>query len=647
MQPEEELYRVWGEWSASYACPPSLADYLLSRPDEWFPEGEPEGADKEGKRGDWPVRAESIRFGASPHPGKPVAEYADVDWEGHPWLETLEPLGDRLLVFVPEADRLPDLIPVLTALNRSVVLLCDFDTQTCGTDIPDSLNCVEFCFCDRKIYRNEWLETRFPDFFDYYNTLGCFLQLLRPEGILVAGGGDFREQIAGEWGMRRQIPTIGIQCGGSVPAALLRRNGLFRYYLVWGKRFLPVEESADTGGTTFLVTGCVREEAPQEAKRKVVLFDLLAADGCFPDSFLPEIEPIVREAVRCCRGYRIGVIEPDAGRLSDAVRSTLKAIAGVQLIPQAARKTVLRKASVLVASIPSVLEEGLFYRCIPLMYGTGTGAGGPAVTDGVGESVRTAGEFSEKLCRIVGQEEAYRRKADECRAVRFEAAGSEALRRTVRAIHRIIPCGYLLKADVPRLHIGCGPSPISGWLNVDLTEGGPVRFLDAGKPYPFPDASFQYVFSEHLFEHLTLEQGVRMLRECRRILKPEGALRLAMPNLEFLIRLYTDPEKEVHRRYIEWSVGHFDGDVKKAFSGGRYPAMFIINSFIRHWGHQMVYDPPTIVRLLENNGFKNIVFYAPGKSDREIFRNIERHGRSIPDWANELETFVVEAEPSV
>ena len=60
---------------------------------------------------------------------------------------------------------------------------------------------------------------------------------------------------------------------------------------------------------------------------------------------------------------------------------------------------------------------------------------------------------------------------------------------------------YLKNHEIAKLQIGCGPYPLEGWLNTDvssrLRKGSPM-FMDAGKPFPLPDTSFDYVYSEHL-----------------------------------------------------------------------------------------------------------------------------------------------------
>lgn len=79
-----------------------------------------------------------------------------------------------------------------------------------------------------------------------------------------------------------------------------------------------------------------------------------------------------------------------------------------------------------------------------------------------------------------------------------------------------------------KLHLGAGGNILSGWQNHD-------RDLDLEKlPLPFSDNSADRIFSEHCFEHFPPGHVLCLMRECLRILKPGGTLRLCMPVLDRL-----------------------------------------------------------------------------------------------------------------
>jgi len=60
------------------------------------------------------------------------------------------------------------------------------------------------------------------------------------------------------------------------------------------------------------------------------------------------------------------------------------------------------------------------------------------------------------------------------------------------------------KSPVPlRLHLGCGQSPIPGWLNIDAQRlPGVDRVLDVRRGLPFENVAA--IYGEHFLEHLEL-----------------------------------------------------------------------------------------------------------------------------------------------
>lgn len=71
-------------------------------------------------------------------------------------------------------------------------------------------------------------------------------------------------------------------------------------------------------------------------------------------------------------------------------------------------------------------------------------------------------------------------------------------------------------------------------------SGPGVRVLDLRRRTPFADASFEVVYHSHVLEHLSRQQAVTFLEECFRILKRGGIIRVAVPDLEKIARLYID-----------------------------------------------------------------------------------------------------------
>lgn len=106
------------------------------------------------------------------------------------------------------------------------------------------------------------------------------------------------------------------------------------------------------------------------------------------------------------------------------------------------------------------------------------------------------------------------------------------------------------------LNLGCGYPRIEGeeWINLDnlrsqLAEGTPERdgldsepnYIDhdlLGGPLPFERDSFDGVLASHVFEHVDAQSGLRIMEDCRRILKPGGVLLVSVPNASYFRRVY-------------------------------------------------------------------------------------------------------------
>jgi predicted SAM-dependent methyltransferase len=189
-----------------------------------------------------------------------------------------------------------------------------------------------------------------------------------------------------------------------------------------------------------------------------------------------------------------------------------------------------------------------------------------------------------------------------------------------------------------KLHIGAGPNALPGWLNTDINPGsGVTYFLDAVAPFPFDESRFDYVYSEHVIEHVPYEDGMRMLAESFRTLKPGGKIRLATPDLSKVLSLYRGNGAE-HEEYRKWAL-KFD-----ALPNFPEPGCFIVNHFMRAWGHCFIYDEPTLTASLQRVGFVRIRRFQVSESDDPNLTGIEQHARLVGDQANLFETMVLQAE---
>lgn len=89
------------------------------------------------------------------------------------------------------------------------------------------------------------------------------------------------------------------------------------------------------------------------------------------------------------------------------------------------------------------------------------------------------------------------------------------------------------------LNLGCGSTFHPDWTNLDFAPHPPhVLGYDLRHGVPFPDGLFDAVYHSHVLEHMSRQGAPDFLRECLRVLRPGGILRVAVPDLEGIARAY-------------------------------------------------------------------------------------------------------------
>lgn len=89
------------------------------------------------------------------------------------------------------------------------------------------------------------------------------------------------------------------------------------------------------------------------------------------------------------------------------------------------------------------------------------------------------------------------------------------------------------------LNVGCGERFHPEWTNLDMVSAGPqVQAHDLTQGIPFSNETFDAVYHSHVLEHLGRQAAEKLLRECYRVLKHGGIVRVAVPDLERIARLY-------------------------------------------------------------------------------------------------------------
>lgn len=89
------------------------------------------------------------------------------------------------------------------------------------------------------------------------------------------------------------------------------------------------------------------------------------------------------------------------------------------------------------------------------------------------------------------------------------------------------------------VNLGCGNRFHRDWINIDCVAHDPsVIACDLSRGIPLEDSTCDGVFQSHVLEHLKRPDALFFLRECRRVLRPGGILRVSVPDQEGICRAY-------------------------------------------------------------------------------------------------------------
>lgn len=100
------------------------------------------------------------------------------------------------------------------------------------------------------------------------------------------------------------------------------------------------------------------------------------------------------------------------------------------------------------------------------------------------------------------------------------------------------------RVEIRRLNWGCGTHPTPGWINSDTKDDPGIDLVcDIRDGLPLDDDGLDYVVSVHALPMIPYQELVPVLQELRRIIRPGGTLRLALPDLDGAIQAYLEGDR--------------------------------------------------------------------------------------------------------
>lgn len=201
----------------------------------------------------------------------------------------------------------------------------------------------------------------------------------------------------------------------------------------------------------------------------------------------------------------------------------------------------------------------------------------------------------------------------------------------------------MLKSIDPRFtQFGCGLCAPREWLNFDasptmllqhlplaggLVPSGPygrfpnnVKYGNIVRGLPIPSNSVELLYCSHVLEHLCCNELRQALRNCHRILSPNGTFRLVVPDLEYYAKQYINSLS--HDAACEFmrqtSLGKEDrshsliGLLRECFGGSQ---------------HLWMWDYKSLAFELNRAGFREIRRASIGDSGMQPFNHVEKPHR--------------------
>jgi SAM-dependent methyltransferase len=182
-----------------------------------------------------------------------------------------------------------------------------------------------------------------------------------------------------------------------------------------------------------------------------------------------------------------------------------------------------------------------------------------------------------------------------------------------------------------KVNVGCGPQVVADWINYDSSlhvllskyhfikkllsslrliskqvceiswPSELIKRVDVRKGLPLVDETVDFIYTSHFIEHLTKTEGLRLFRECYRVLKPGGWIRIVCPDLKLITRRYL----EGNLNYVLFQVKH-KADLSRAFItslGLTDNRPFVERIFFPGSLHRSMYDYYSLASLLTESGF--------------------------------------------
>jgi predicted SAM-dependent methyltransferase len=142
------------------------------------------------------------------------------------------------------------------------------------------------------------------------------------------------------------------------------------------------------------------------------------------------------------------------------------------------------------------------------------------------------------------------------------------------------------------LNLGSGANPIPDFVNIEgFAQRNKDMWLDLRNGLPFPDKSVDGIFTCHVFEHFYMPELAPLVKDCYRVLKPGGVLRILVPSVEKALAAYANNDDSFFTPFPR---------AYKSMGGKLY------NFLLCEGQHRIIFDFSLMDEMLRYAGFSEV-----------------------------------------
>ena len=148
------------------------------------------------------------------------------------------------------------------------------------------------------------------------------------------------------------------------------------------------------------------------------------------------------------------------------------------------------------------------------------------------------------------------------------------------------------------LHLGCGDVNHPQFINIDVIPAPHIHYVRSIDNLSiFKNSSVDLIYASHCLEHFPMRAIDSVLKEWHRVLRPDGILRLSVPDFDTLLKIYLENDNDIT-------------PILGALMGGQ--------TYFHNY-HKILFTEKSLALLLTTAGFNTVRLWIPQSSELTTF----------------------------